>query len=169
MEQDKEIAAMQQVSAALASLDNESTARVIRWAAERYSVGITPLRAPAAVPKDALAPNTVQNTPSPTDIGDLYSAADPSDDGERVLVVAYWYQTLQGEGELDSQRINGQLKDLGHGISHMPHVLDGLMSTRPRLMIQLKKQGRTRQARQKFKLTAEGIKKVQEMIRQASG
>jgi hypothetical protein len=36
-------------------------------------------------------------------------------------------------------------------------------------MIQLKKQGPTRQARKKFKLTAEGIKKVKAMLAKTAG
>jgi predicted transcriptional regulator len=42
------------------------------------------------------------------------------------------------------------------------------MGFKPQLAIQLKKSGNAKQARKKYKVTKEGIKKVEEMLRSGS-
>jgi hypothetical protein len=170
MQNDKEITAMATINAALVGLEAEVVPRVLRWVAERHKVSLTPTSDDAkrkrAGSTESGADNelTATTTQDFQHFGDLYDAADPSTDGERVLVAGYWFQVVQNQTELESQALNKDLKNLGHGVGHMPHAVDELMNTRPRLMIQIKKQGNTRQARRKFKLTAEGIKKVKEML-----
>jgi len=165
MEDDKEIAAMATINAALAGLEAEAVSRILRWAAERHKV---PLAGSVNDAKRKPGSSNESTDTTPQDFqhfGDLYDSADPSTDGERVLVAGYWFQVIQNQGELESQALNKELKQLGHSVNHMPHAVDELMNTKPRLMIQLKKQGNTRQARRKFKLTAAGIKKVNEMFK----
>lgn len=170
MEDDKEIAAMAAINAALAGLEADVVSRVLRWAAERHKVPPNQTVDDAKRKRTSSAESKTRNESTDTTpkdfqhFGDLYDAADPSTDADRVLVAGYWFQMIQNQSELESQAINKELKHLGHGVSHMPHAVDELMKTKPRLMIQLKKQGNTRQARRKFKLTAEGMKKVKEML-----
>lgn len=171
MEDDKEVSAMAAVNAALAGLDADAVGRVLRWAADRYGVSLPGRKASqkfdqdkadeAEEPQDSAASRTF------THFSDLFDAADPTTDEERVLVSAYWFQVVQGQAELDSQSLNKELKNTGHGVSHMPHALDALMNAKPRLLVQLKKKGTTRQARREFKLTTEGIRKVKGMIEKA--
>jgi hypothetical protein len=42
--------------------------------------------------------------------------------------------------------------------------MDNLMATNPRYVMQTRKTGNTKQARKKYKLTVEGIKKVAQML-----
>jgi hypothetical protein len=163
MDNDKEIGAMSVINSALVELDPSAAARVIRWAAERYKVGVAQT---ASAERPAPSRAKAQRDVSLSDesefqsFADLYGAAEPSTDSKRVLVACYWLQALQGETELESQTVNKILKELGYGVEHMPHALDELMSAKPKLLIQTKKQGSARQARRKFKLTNEGIKSV---------
>jgi hypothetical protein len=168
MEDDKEVSAMAAINELLFKLEPDAVARVLKWAADRYKVVLT----------NAAGRNIIgsrlnglhDRTEAEGDakgyehFSDLYDAADPTTDSERVLVAGYWFQVLNDHAELDSHTLNYELKQTGHAVGHMPHALDDLMSSNPRLMIQLKKQGSTRQARRKFKLTTVGIKKVQQMI-----
>lgn len=174
MENDKEVAAMAAITTALAGLETEAVSRVLRWAAERHKVTLNQsINYTMRKPRGSTEPKEGDDSTETTSrdfqhFGDLYDAADPSTDSERVLVAGYWFHAIQNEDELESQAVNKELKHLGHAVGHMPHAVTELMNTRPRLMIQLKKQGNTQQARRKFKLTAEGIKKVKEMLRKSA-
>lgn len=169
MEEDKEVSAMAAVNAALAGLDLEATGRVLRWAADRYNVLLPGsgkrISADREEPAVSDSPEERGSEVAYDHFSDFFDAADPTTDSDRVLVSAYWFQVLQNQSELDSQALNKELRNTGHGVTHMPHALDALMDAKPRLMIQLKKKGNTRQARRKFKLTTEGIKRVKSMLR----
>lgn len=169
MEDDKEVSAMAAVNAALAGLEPDAVARVLRWAADRYKVLLpTTAKGKASGKEKAEASEESQveaENATYEHFSDLFDAADPTTEADRVLVAGYWFQVLQGQSELDSQSLNRELKNTGHGVSHMPHALDDLMNAKPRLLVQLKKKGTTKQARRKFKLTSEGIKKVKLMLK----
>lgn len=160
---------MAAVNAALAGLDTDAAARVLRWAADRYKVvlpGSSKSKASEKKDTDESDDSGEQGEDSTYEhFSDFFDAADPTTEADRVLVAAYWFQVLQGQGELDSQSLNKELKNTGHGVSHMPHALDDLMKAKPRLLIQLKKKGTTKQARRKFKVTSEGIKRVKGMLK----
>ena len=168
MEEDKEVSAMAAVNAALTGLELDAAARVLRWAADRYKVTL-----PVAAGRGSGGGKGAGSSEEAEERGgnqeyehfsDFYDAADPTTEADRVLVAGYWFQVLKGQGELESQALNKELKQTGHAVTHMPHALDDLMKAKPRLMIQLKKKGTTRQARRKFKLTTEGVKKVRGML-----
>ena len=86
-------------------------------------------------------------------------------DSERALVAAYWFQYLGGVSDFDSATLNKELKHLGHQSSNITTALTSLMSKKPQLVIQTRKSGASKQARKKYKLTNEGIKQVQRMLR----
>jgi len=90
-------------------------------------------------------------------------AANPSNDTERVLVAAAFYQEKTGTEKFTSQDINKSLKDLGHGISKMPDAVKPLVKSKPALILQLKKKGTARQGRKEFKVTDAGFRRVTEM------
>jgi hypothetical protein len=83
---------------------------------------------------------------------------------DKALVVAYWLQVRGGAADIDAQTANTELKHLGHGISNVTRAFEGLKSQKPALMIQLRKEGSTQQARKRFKVTAEGRKSVERML-----
>jgi len=150
---------MNAVAEALARLDERGVARVLRWAADRFGIE-TRRRGTEGGPSDV----RTDGVDDFADLADLFDAAGPATDNEKVLVVGYWFKDLQGHDTLDAQLINSQLKQLGHGVSNVTRAFDRLMEPRPRLAIQVQKSGRSRQARKKYKITNEGIRKVRAMV-----
>jgi hypothetical protein len=145
---------MAMISQALQGLDEEAAGRVVRWATDRFGA-----KAPAAsMPQESPAKRGFD------DIASLYDAASPSSDAEKVLVVAYWMQIIGDELDLDAQRLNTELKQLGHGVSNITTAFRSLMQRTPRLALQIRKSGSTKQARKRYRLTTEGIRRVDEMV-----
>jgi hypothetical protein len=83
---------------------------------------------------------------------------------EKVLVVAYWFQVIQGQDDWDSFAINTELKHLGHPSTNITRDLDSLMNRAPRLVLQVRKDGTTKQARKRYKLTREGVRAVEKLL-----
>jgi hypothetical protein len=160
---DPELKAMATIASALHGLEDNVKDRVLRWASDRY--GVTPK---APIPPTASVPKGY-NTTSPSsrvsvsDVAALFDLANPATDSDKLLVVAYWFQVVRGESELDSQSLNTELKHLGYPIGNITRAVSTLAATTPRLVMQIKKSGTTRQARKKFRLTVEGIRKVDTM------
>jgi len=157
---DPELSAMGAIAAALDGLENNVKDRVLRWARDRY--GMAAKAQPVATPIG-------YNTTSPssresfTNVAALFDAASPGTDSDKLLVVAYWFQIIRGDGELDSQSLNSELKNLGYPIGNITRAVSALGSSTPRLVMQIKKSGTSRQARKKFRLTVEGIRRVEQM------
>ena len=95
---------------------------------------------------------------------ELFEATNPSTEREKGLVAAYWAQICQAQPSFGSQALNDALKDLGHGVGNITDALSALKDERPALLLQLKKSGTSKQARKTYKLTQEGIRRVQSMI-----
>ena len=100
-----------------------------------------------------------------TDCHELFDAGSPSSGPEKALVAAYWFQVVQGNDDLDSQQLNTELKNLGHPSTNITRDLGGLINRAPRFVIQVRKDGTSRQARKKYKVTREAIKAVERMLR----
>jgi hypothetical protein len=159
-----EVAAMGMVEEALEALEPDQRARVLRWASERYGV---PLASSGVKTTGGSREQHARlNAPSEVSMsaGEFYSKAAPTTEPERALVVAYWVQQESGKGDFDSQTVNTQLKHLGHGVSNITRALDELKKQKPQLVIQLEKAGKAKQARKRYKVTAAGNAKVQEML-----
>ncbi len=86
----------------------------------------------------------------------------PNDDAARVLVAAT-YEARNGSESFTAQQVNGQLKHLGHRVDNITRAIDQLMAQRPAPVVQLKKQGTTRQARKVYKVTETGLRQVERM------
>ena len=161
-----EIQAMQAVAHALAGLDADSTRRVLKWAVDRYQAKPAAAVAP---PEPEHAPPVAPHHHAPAresfgDFADLFDAANPESGVENALVAGYWFQAVQKHAELDSQQLNGALKNLGRPSSNITRDLDSLMTRTPRLVIQVRKDGNTKQARKRYKLTTEGVRTVERML-----
>jgi len=159
-----EVNAMAAIEAAFSALDDEAKGRVLRWAADRFGLS-TQLKvqgAPSAVVPNSLSPS---NGPiEAMELADVYSAAVPTTESEKALVVAYWLQVVRGQADLESLQINNELKQLGHGVGNITRALEVLKDQKPQLVVQTRKEGATKQARKKYRVTEEGRKLVQQMM-----
>jgi len=154
-----EIEALRQLSGLFDELPPESVARILRWAGDKYKVkldaGAPP---PAAAQAESLAP-----TPVAADLPEFFNSAQPSTSSEKALVAAAWFQAVQGMSDIDSASVNRELKNLGHQSSNITRDFDDLMSRRPKLVVQTRKSGSTKQARKLYRVTHEGLSEVARM------
>jgi hypothetical protein len=165
-----EVEALQKVAAALGDLEPDEAGRVIRWASERFGGGaVEPSnRSRGSAAREEKDREGVARGLQFDDVADLYAAASPESESDRALVVGYWLQYHENLEEFDSQRLNTQLKNLGHGVGNITQALERLKSQKPQLAIQTRKAGTSQQARKKYKLTVAGKHAVEEMVRKES-
>ncbi len=157
---DPELEAMTTIAGALDKItdDDKMVARVLRWARERYTGTAEP---------GAPIPRAKPGAPDPgayEDVASLYSDASPRTEPERALVVGYWFQVHQGMKDFDSQRVNAELKNMGHGVGNITEAFSRLIARKPQYVIQTRKSGTARQARKLYRVTNEGVKRVQAML-----
>lgn len=167
---DAEIKAMGEMAAALEPLDENVRARVLRWASERYGVKI-PVPPPAsarAASSSSPMEQSAQTQPQFATFDELFDAANPETSTDKALVAAYWFQVAQGQDDFESQQLNTELKNLGHPSSNITRDLDGLINRTPRYVMQTRKEGTTKQARKRYKITREGIRAVERMANTAN-
>ncbi|MEZ5419060.1 MAG: hypothetical protein R2708_17225 [Vicinamibacterales bacterium] len=158
---DPEIAAMGSIAAALTPLEPEAVRRVLKWAIERFQARTTADLAPST----ASMPMPVAGVDRTfLNLADLFDTAQAESGLDKVLVVAYWFQVTQRQDDWDSFAVNTELKHLGHPSTNITRDLDSLMKRSPRLVLQVRKDGTTRQARKRYKLTREGVRAVEKML-----
>lgn len=162
--EDAETKAIETVNKALSDLaDDAGRQRVLRWACDRYGVPT-----PAGNRKIGVAQQTPglggADTVEFQDFPDLYHRANPSTDAEKALVGGYWLQVLRGQREFDAFAVNNQLKQMGYPVGNITRAFDALMSQQPRLVNQVRKEGKAKQARKRYQLTHQGIGKVEQML-----
>jgi hypothetical protein len=156
-----EVEAMRKVAEALAGLGAPEVKRVLRWANDKYG-HVAPPPEKAAREPSAEQPSS---RPNPgTELGELFSSASPQTEADRALVVAYWMQEIRGDDDIDAQSVNKELKHLGEGVANITAAFTKLIEQKPQLVIQTRKEGNTRQARKKYKVTAAGKRAVQKLL-----
>lgn len=160
-----EIEAMKAIGTALNDLGDKARKRVLAWAVDKYDVQLSDSK--NVISKKE---NTSSNT-NPEEkvrnfekVADLYFATSPETHAERALVIGYWFNKIKSKEEFGSQAVNSELRNLGSPISNITRAFNQLMKKSPKLVIQTRKTGTTKQARKKFKLTVAGVKKVEKMI-----
>jgi hypothetical protein len=161
MSQDIEIQAMMDISKALSELEPEAVSRVLRWAADRYQAKFLGTAAASRPESESNGSSAAQRF---EDFASLYDAANPPNAVERALVAAYWFQAVQGDVDFDALSLNKEVKHLGHLLTNITRDLDALINRTPRLVIQVRKSGNSKQARKKYKLTTEGRRAVERML-----
>lgn len=95
---------------------------------------------------------------------ELFDAAGPKTTAERALVAGYWLQVCQGADSFSGQAANTDLKHLGQAVANITTAVDTLKNQKPALALQLKKSGKSQQARKSYKLTVAGVKAVEAML-----
>lgn len=172
---DPEIDAMSAVATALADLEEESRDRVLRWAADRYGVAVSPVArrvngigsepGASSVTEEEIA----EEAPDYQHFAELFAAASPKSNEDKALVAAYWVQVHEAHDSWASRLLNAELKNLGHSIPNITDALSSNMKKKPQRVIQLKKSGNSRQANKTYKVTHEGLAYVQGMLHGESG
>jgi hypothetical protein len=159
---DPEIKAMGEISQALTGLEADAVRRVLKWAVERFQP-----RPPAGQEGKDGGPSQGTGSRTFLTLAEAFDAASPSLGLEKILVVAYWFQVQQGQEDWESFLINRELKNLGHPSGNITRDLTSLIQRKH--VLQVRKDGKTQQARKHYKLTREGVKAVEKMISSGQG
>jgi hypothetical protein len=161
MSGEPEIEAMQAVFEALKKLEDDgSRKRVLAWVASKFGLQ----SAHGQVSKGTVLTAGERSLPSFQTIADLFSEVQVTTDVQRVLIAAAYLQEKDGKADLTGREINSELTHLGHGSTNITRDLNALMNRKPRLVIQTRKEGTTKQAQKKYRITTEGLKVVRDLI-----
>lgn len=168
---DAEFEAMQSVYSALERLGEEARVRVLDYVSSR--LGLTVAAKPPARRADEAQGEEGEEAALPATQGpagafgsfaELFDAASPKGASDKALVAGYWLQVCQGSDTFDGLSINRDLKNLGEGVPNVTSAIDTLKAQKPALALQLKKSGKSRQARKLYKITVAGVRAVEAMI-----
>jgi len=96
---------------------------------------------------------------------DLFAESNVKKVSSRILLMAAYLQERHNFKEITSYDINFRLKRIGHGIQNISSSINGILKRKPQLMIELKKEGASKQARRKFKVTHEGLKAARNLLK----
>jgi hypothetical protein len=166
MTDDAEIDAMRTVLTSLDQLDPEARGRVLSWAARRFDLeGFDRIGRPSTAGMSNQARSSDYADPRHETLAEAFAAANPKTGGLKALIVGYWKQIRDGAVSLDGQSINTELKHMGHHVANITDAMNELQRQKPQLAVQLKKSGTSKQARKTYKITTEGVKVAEAMIR----
>lgn len=166
---DAEFDAMQAIYQALEPLEEAARSRVLRYIAARLDIiDLTQARPKADAPPNGFDEETASEraraeAPKYNSLAELADATQPITNADKALVAGYWLQVCQAADSFDAFSANKELKHLGHGVSNITMAIDALRNHKPSLVLQLKKSGRSQQARKTYKLTTAGVKSVEDM------
>ena len=161
---DPELEALDTIIGTLEGLEEARRRNVLLYVNARYGGGAPAQRTSGGPMTGSFAGEGTMSASEFTDLGDLFDRANPQSQPDRVLVVAYWKQVVEGAESFEAYPVSKELKHLGHGVTNITGALDALIRQSPKLVLQVAKSGKARQARKRYKVTREGIRRVQVMV-----
>lgn len=167
----KELLAMNTLDQALSGLEDTELVRVLGWANSKFGKVVTPTAASSqrsSGQSSSWSSGAIGSSESET-FAEFFAQASPKTESEKALVAFYWMQFRENKPDLDSQSVNTELKNLGHAIANITRALDANMNQKPALIVQTRKEGISRQARKKYKLTDAGRRIVEGLTQRATG
>ena len=84
--------------------------------------------------------------------------------GVNIVVDRESHRAGLQQADFDSFRLNKELQHLGHQLPNVTYALTELGKRKPALAMQVRKSGKSAQARKRYRLTDAGIKSVEEMM-----
>ena len=160
MTNDKELQAMGVVLETIEPLDAEARSRVLGWVVQKLNVSKTDVAAGGmsfGAATDAVGGFDQFHI--------LFDKCGPAADTDRALVGGYWFQVCRSQADFSGQEVNDELKQLGHPVGNITRAYDNLQAHKPVLARQVQKTGKNKQGRKRYKLTREGISRVEELLR----
>lgn len=165
MDFEPELKAMNEIYNALKDLESEERQRVIGWVVGKFSI-TNPIKNSIKDRQEAddVKLAAVNDFSSFKSIADIFTNAKVKRAADKVLIVGAYLQQKQDGGELTGREINKELHHLGHRIGNITNAISTLINEKPQLMIQIRKEGKTKQAQKKYKVTAEGFTAANKII-----
>jgi hypothetical protein len=164
----QEFDAIAVVHGALAPLDAEARGRVLTYIASLLGIAShISVKGPAMGVDSDDESDEEPSSGVPrefADFAELFDAANPQTQSEMALVAAYWLQVSQRADSFTAQAATKELANMGHKQANITKSLTDLKNLRPALIMQLRKSGKSQQARKTYKVSVAGIRRVEEMI-----
>lgn len=161
---DPELRAMITVYEALKDLDDEAKVRVIEWVSGKFQLE----HAREFYPENDWGPEGIgYGERGLLDFGslaDAFAVANPKNTADKALVVAAYLQASKGGIDVTGREINKELTQIGHGVHNITRAVEPLIKKRPQFLIQTRKEGKTKQAQKKYRVTNEGFTFVKRLI-----
>ncbi len=157
-----EAKAINEITEILLTLEPDSVTNILEYFRKQFQVRPPRQGVPAASEIEIRSEETVKFD----SFDELFDAARPVTSVDKALVAAYWFQVVQGYEDLEGFQLNRELKNLGHQSNNITRDLESLRNREPRYLNQIRKEGSTKQARKRYKLTREGIRAVERLLRQ---
>jgi hypothetical protein len=161
---DPELRAMITVYEALKDLDDEAKARVIEWVSGKLELGYAKIIRPGGDLGFQGMECEERNLLDFASVAETFAVANPKNTADKALVVAAYLQASKGGGDVTGREINKELTQIGHGVRNITRALEPLIKKKPQLLIQTRKEGLTRQAQKKYRVTNEGFNFVKRLI-----
>lgn len=161
---DPELRAMITVYEALKDLDDEAKIRVIEWVSGRFELEDSERLHPE---EDQGPEETRFEEKGLMDFGsvaDAFAKANPKNTADKALVVAAYLQASKGGADISGREINKELTQIGHGVHNITRAVEPLIKNKPQFLIQTRKEGKTKQAQKKYRVTNEGFTFVKRLI-----
>lgn len=166
MEFDPEVNAMQSIFTVLKELKEDAQKRVVNWVVDKLGLGGGKKRLEfwglgddsGDMNEKGIQFNSFES------LADLFAKASLPKIPDKVLVAAAFLQKKSGDSELTGRQINKELHHLGHGVGNITLAIGRLINRKPQLMIQTRKEGKTRQAQKKYKVTIEGFAAAKKIL-----
>ena len=158
------------------SVEGEVETQVQPVKQETVEVDVSPIEQGSTAEEDTIQPPAEPKALSTKGLGlkryktieNLFLGANVTTVASRILLAAAYLQEKLNYKEVSSFDINSRLKKLGYGISNITTAINGLLSKKPPLMKQTKKEGSSKQAKRKFVVTEEGLEAAKTFLRSAS-
>ena len=149
---------------ALKDLDAEAKVRVIEWVSGKFEL----VCAKKIYPEADMGPQeTEYEERGLLDFGsvaDAFAMANPKNTADKALVVAAYLQASKGGVDVSGREINRELTQIGHGVHNITRAVEPLIKKKPQFLIQTRKEGKTKQAQKKYRVTNEGFTFVKRLI-----
>lgn len=167
----EEFKAIQTVHDALQPLNGEARTRVLTYIASLFGIDERlPTGRATSARKDADEQPEEEDgdeVTKPAEFGsfaELYAKANPKSNGEKALVAGYWLQECGQAESFTGAGANKELTHLGHKVANITDAINSMKNQKPMLILQIKKSGVSRQARKLYKVSHEGMKRVEELV-----
>jgi hypothetical protein len=161
---DPELRAMITVYEALKDLDDQAKLRVIEWVSGKLELE----HAKRFYPENDLGPEGGSHGERGlldfVSVADAFAVANPKNTADKALVVAAYLQASKGGVDVSGREINKELTQIGHGVHNITRAVEPLIRKKPQFLIQTRKEGKTKQAQKKYRVTNEGFTFVKRRI-----
>ena len=167
---DLELTAIQTLYTTLEPLDADARSRIVNYVADRLEIDLQfvseseDIHSVRDTSSDKLATKKEAVIATFSTIAELFDAAQPKSNSEKALIAGYWIQVCQSADNFTGRMANTELKHLGYGLRNITDAIGILNKRKPALILQIKKTGKSKQARKIYKVTDAGIKTVGKMI-----